>query len=306
MKTFILITIIILICLLVIGIILVPILIINHVVFSRYDSKVSTLFEEYKYTKSKFYKKIVDDASYLLQSQKEEIRIKSHDNTCLAADLYNQSSKKIAILFHGYHSTPINCYHSLARDFLKRGYNVLLVHMRGHNKSKGNHNYFGQKEYLDVLAWQEYAKDYEEVIICGMSMGGYSVALAADKITNSNVKCLIIDSAFTNAYTYLKSKLVLYHTPRFIYEIGVKITGLIYHIDLNNSSLYALENTTIPCFFTHGGMDEVTSKDETIKAYDACISNKELMIANESAHVMGFSENEELVNCLFKFIESLN
>ena len=73
-----------------------------------------------------------------------ELSVTARDGTVLRGDYYPRGTDKTAVLMHGYRALPINNFGVLAKALYERGgFNILLVHQRGHGKSGGKHTELG-------------------------------------------------------------------------------------------------------------------------------------------------------------------
>ena len=119
----------------------------------------------------------------------EDIYIESFDKLKLHAKYYEvKGSKKVALMFHGYRGTVNRDFCAASQLFMDLGYSLITVDHRAHGKSQGHSITFGVRESKDLVSWVDYAKkrfgeDFEYILV-GISMGGATVLLAADKVEN--------------------------------------------------------------------------------------------------------------------------
>jgi pimeloyl-ACP methyl ester carboxylesterase len=89
----------------------------------------------------------------------------------------------------------------LARQFVQRGYDVLLFDLRGCGKSDGDHQTFGNLEQRDVLGAHDFmvARGYApaRLTLLGLSAGAHAMLMAAPQL--ADVAALVSDSAFDAA-----------------------------------------------------------------------------------------------------------
>ena len=77
--------------------------------------------------------------------------------------IYDKNAPTI-IIFHGYRSCLYSDSCGGFQEARRCGFNVLLVHQRGHGLSDGNVITFGMKERYDVLSWIDFVKKNYGVI----------------------------------------------------------------------------------------------------------------------------------------------
>jgi pimeloyl-ACP methyl ester carboxylesterase len=89
----------------------------------------------------------------------------------------------------------------LARQFVQRGYEVLLFDLRGCGQSDGDHQTFGNLEQRDVLGAHDFmvARGYApaRLTLLGLSAGAHAMLMAAPQLVD--VAALVSDSAFDAA-----------------------------------------------------------------------------------------------------------
>ena len=191
----------------------------------------------------------------------EDVYIDSFDKLRLHARLYDQKSDTVAILCHGYRGTAYRDFSGGASEVLHLGYNVILIDERAHGASKGHSITFGIRETKDVIKWVEYARNRFgkdiKIVLIGISMGGATVLMCADKI-EGDVK-IIADCPFSAPNIMLKETIKsLKLSPSFFYPI-LNLSALIFtHTNMNKLSAYdAVNNTNHPILIIHGDHDQV-------------------------------------------------
>lgn len=191
----------------------------------------------------------------------EDIYIKSFDKLKLHARLFEvKDSKKVAILCHGYRGTGYRDFCGGAKEALALGYNVILIDQRAHGLSKGHSITFGVRETRDVIKWAEYARNRFgndiKLVLIGISMGGASVLMAADKVNNAKI---IADCPFSSPKIMLKETIRRMKLPVWLFYPLLNLSSLIYaHTNLNKLSSYqSVKNTNNPILIIHGDHDSI-------------------------------------------------
>lgn len=126
--------------------------------------------------------------------------VTSADGTVLHGWFVPADSPKLILVQHGY-KDRLQTMFNLTALFHRRGYQVMLMCVRSHDRSDGTLISFGQREMPDMEAWHAYAKaqpgvDATKIAMFGVSMGG-SLAIQYTA-THPDVRALVADSAFSS------------------------------------------------------------------------------------------------------------
>ena len=203
----------------------------------------------------------------------EDLYIKSFDKLRLHSRYFEvKGSKKVAIMFHGYRGTVYRDFCAASQIFIDLGYSLITVDHRAHGLSQGHSITFGVRESKDLISWVEYAKkrfgeDFEYILV-GISMGGATVLMAADKVTN--VK-LLVDCPYTEPKIVLKETLKAINlSPKFFYPL-VNLSSIIYgHTNLNKISAFAsVKKSNNKILIVHGDCDQVVPQYISQELYEA-------------------------------------
>ena len=191
----------------------------------------------------------------------EDIYITSFDKLKLHARVYlNPSSNKVAIMCHGYRGTPCRDFSGGAVEMIKLGYNVILIDERAHGQSQGYSITFGVRETKDVVGWVNYARnrfgENIELVLVGISMGGATVLMSADKVGKAKI---ITDCPYSSPKIMLQQTIRAMGLPVRIFYPLVNLSSILFaHTNLNKISPYdSIKNTTNPVLIIHGGSDSV-------------------------------------------------
>ena len=205
----------------------------------------------------------------------EDIYVQSFDKLKLHARFFeNKGSNKYAILCHGYRGTAYRDFCGGANEAIEMGYNVILIDERAHGTSQGHSITFGIREVQDLLSWVAYARNRFgqniELALIGISMGGATVLMAADKV-GENVK-IIADSPYSSPKIMLKETIRSIHLPVPIFYFLVNFTSILFaHTNLNKLSAYdSVKNTNNKILIIHGNKDSVVNykiSEDLFKTY---------------------------------------
>ena len=225
----------------------------------------------------------------------EDIEIQSFDGLSLHGRLLpREDAKGTILLFHGYRSCAdgdFGCAVPLMRSL---GYQVLLVDQRAHQKSEGRYITFGILERQDALYWAramaERFGDEHPLYLDGISMGAATVLMAASLPLPASVRGIIADSGFTAPKDIIGSVIRQLHLPvkplLWLMNLWCRLlTG----ISLGAYSVpEAMGHCSIPVLFVHGKVDSLVPREMTKKNYDACQSEKTLLLVEEADHGESF------------------
>ena len=203
----------------------------------------------------------------------EGVFIKSFDKLKLHARLFeNKGIKKVAILCHGYRGTGYRDFSGGAQEVIKLGYTTILIDERAHGQSQGHSITFGIRESKDLLSWISYAKERFgediELAIIGISMGGATVLMTADKVENVKI---IADCPYSSPKIMLKETIKkLNLSPKIFYPI-LNLSSIIFaHTNMSKLSAYdSIKNTNNKILIIHGNADLVVPHRISYDLYQA-------------------------------------
>lgn len=226
----------------------------------------------------------------------EKVQIKNRDGLTLTGHwLRNPNQKRIVIAMHGWRSSWDFDF-SLSAGFLyNEGCSILFPDQRAHGESEGEHIGFGVFERNDCIDWLNYVIETEAadvpVYLYGVSMGATTVLMASELSDTDRLKGIISDCGFTspkdiwqhvmNNNLRIKSKLALNLADFYISREAKLDTGA-------SSTINAVANTKTPILFIHGEADSFVPVEMTRKNYEACASEKEILIVPEADHGLSF------------------
>ena len=232
----------------------------------------------------------------------KEITIFSEDGLKLHGTYFPlEGSKKTVICFHGYTSEGLNDYSTLALFYREHGFNLMIVDERAHGKSEGTYIGFGCLDRKDALLWiQEMVRmggEDCEILLHGDSMGGATVLMASGLNLPHQVKAIVSDCAFTSAWEVFASVLkARYHLPAFpilhaANEMVIKKAG--YSLKECNAKT-EVAKTKIPILFLHGEADSFVPCSMAHELYQACVSEKKLVLIEGAGHVESCYRDSQL------------
>ena len=245
------------------------------------------------------YQKMMEEGEAWLRAQNmETVHIVSHDGLKLAGHVLNIGAKKTLILFHGYRSRAFRDFSCVGEYYKGLGYNLLFVDQRAHGESEGEHITFGVKERLDCVRWAKYIDERigGEIILDGLSMGATTVLMAAGEHLPASVKGIIADCGFTSPkeimLKVMETDLKIRCRPLFdLVALLVKIRAG-FAVD-EYSTVEALKKNRLPILFIHGTGDKFVPCEMTKTAYNACTSEKTLVLIKGAGHGTSYLKEPE-------------
>ncbi len=237
--------------------------------------------------------------------------IESDDGLTLSARVIKaeRESRKWLIVIHGYHSDKGMCA-NVTYQFRSRGFNVLQPDLRSHGESEGKYIGMGWLERLDVLKWIDEVIKYDpeaEIILHGTSMGGATVMMLAGEKLPEQVKGIIEDCGFTSVWDMFEGELKKrYNLPAFpiMHVSSVFAKAVAGYSFREASSVEQLKKADKPILFIHGSQDDLVDVSMVHRVYEACASQKEILIVEGAGHADSHRKNPELYyDAVFSFIE---
>ena len=229
----------------------------------------------------------------------ERVELKAKDGVSLLGRYYDTKSEKTILFAHGYQSNAFNNFSTILLDFLKKGYNVLLIDQRAHGDSGGKFTTLGCREYEDLLLWIDYLtakKEVENIIVYGISMGATTVGYAAEHIRTNKVKCLIMEAGFTCFFDELTSSLSVDFMKNAALNYVYLMAKSFLKIDIKQSIENSLKNNTIPVLFLHGDNDKDVPIEFTERSYLACKGEKKMLNVKGAGHTLCYLAGDETVH----------
>lgn len=238
---------------------------------------------------------IIKGANNILNAPYEKVTTTSRDGIKLVGRYYHvKDDAPVSIIFHGYRSnigTDCNGGYYLS---VKNGYNVLVVYQRGHRESGGKTITFGVKERYDCLDWISYVNERfgedTPILLMGLSMGAATVLMAAGLELPSNVKGVMADCGYSSPKEILQEVIKQMKYPLRLTYFFVRMSARIFgHFDLEEASaVEALKNAKVPVLIIHGDDDRFVPSRMSRDNYEACASQKEILIVPGAGHGLSY------------------
>lgn len=248
-------------------------------------------------------------AQWLERNNAQPVEITSFDGLTLRGKWVPvENSKATIILFHGYHSHYLHDFGAIFSLYHAMGLNLLMVRQRAVGESEGKYITFGVRERKDVLSWVKFHNEthgMDNVYLGGMSMGASTVLFAAGEDLPDNVRGIVADCGFTSPYDIMGEVIgKSYHLPaKPILPLINFYTRRLAGFDLKECSTpEALAKASVPVLMIHGTGDDFVPSHMSQTGYDACISEKRLILAEGAGHGLSFLyDQENILNALVDF-----
>jgi uncharacterized protein len=199
-------------------------------------------------------------------------RIKIQSNKLLDCWLINaDDAKGTVLLFHGYGGEKSSMLDK-ADQFLKMGFNVLLVDFMGAGGSEGNQTTIGFKEAEEIKDCYEYIRKTGEsnIHLFGTSMGAVAIMKAINDY-KIQPKSAIIECPFGSMYKTVCARFKLVKAPTFPMASMLMFWGGLqngFWAFSHNPEDYA-KNISCPTLLLYGEKDNRVCREEI----DAIFSN---------------------------------
>lgn len=238
--------------------------------------------------------------SWLNQNAKDAyITTSNNGNLKLHSYEINNNSYIWAIVIHGYYGKGQDMVY-LAKEYYNRGYNVLVVDLRGHGESQGDYIGMGWHDRLDIIDWINYIinkNSNSKIILHGVSMGAATVMMATGEELPANVKVAIEDCGYTSIWDEFKMQLkILYNLPAFPALNAASAVCRIragYMLE-EGSCVEQVKKSKTPTLFIHGDQDRFVPFEMLDVVYESANCEKQKLIIEGAAHAQASSINPQL------------
>lgn len=243
-----------------------------------------------------------------IQKEKEQWLIENSKDVYMESNNLKLHSYKIenitksdtwVIVVHGYMSEGKDMI-SQAKQFYDRGYNVLILDLRGHGQSEGDYIGMGWPDRLDIINWAKYIieknKD-SKIILYGVSMGAATVMMATGEELPNNIKVAIEDCGYTSIWDEFKIQLkTLFNLPTFpVLNAATTVCKIRADYDIKaGSSIEQVKKSKTPTLFIHGSEDNFVPFEMLDKIYEAANCDKQKLVIENAAHAQASNVNPEL------------
>lgn len=196
----------------------------------------------------------------------------------------------VAFLCHGYKSNAFRNPMLFVEHFHEHyGYGIFVMDHTAVGKSEGHFVGFSALESDDCIEWLHYLSknvgDFQ-YIIQGVSMGGATVCQMVGKDLPDSVKFCIDDCGFTGGKQQFAYELELRGLP--VHPI-IDLFGFVNKLRAGYSlketdTISKVRKAKCPMLFIHGEKDGFVPPFMAQELYDACPTDKELVMMKDATH----------------------
>ena len=246
---------------------------------------------------------------WLRDHRAQDVSIRSFDGLTLRGQwVPAENSFATILLFHGYHSHHLQDFAAIYGLYHAIGLNLLLVRQRSHGESQGKYITFGVKERRDVLSWIEFHNrnhGMDNVYLGGMSMGASTLLFAAGEELPPNVRGITADCGFDSPAGIIGHIIRKdFHLPPALVlpliDIWARLLGGFSFYECHTRDTLARSKT--PILMIHGKADSFVPWHMSRTGYEACASEKELLLVEGAEHGRSYLvEPQRLEKALLDF-----
>ena len=246
--------------------------------------------------------------AYMLSHRHEDLEMKTPDGIRLTARYIpaEKETKKFVICIHGHNCNgPDEMSHLFPFYHYEMGYNYFLPDLRGHGRSSGNIIGFGALDYKDINRWidlliERFGSDIE-IMLHGISMGAATSMLVNNNSPREQVKLIIEDCGYTNAFEVVGVKtrnIIKFLRTNFIVHFINFHCKLIagYNLKKDADPLGTMKNAKNPVLFIHGEEDTLVPFPMCQRLYDACPTDKDIFTVPGAVHAYSYYDAREEYN----------
>lgn len=205
--------------------------------------------------------------NFRFTSRSREIWLETQDGEKINTLFFKGTRPEVILYFHG-NAGSLNGWQFVADDFVKLGYSVFIIDYRGYGKSGGRISERGL--YADADAAYDYLlKTFaaNQIIVYGRSIG---TGVSVDLCTRRNAAALVLESAYTSVTNLGKQKL-----PWLLPQLLLRTR-------FNN--VEKISKVKCPVLLIHGTDDTLIPSSESLILFEACQSNKKLVLIEGGGH----------------------
>lgn len=241
-----------------------------------------------------------EDADWLKAQTAEIVETKAFDGVSLVGHyIKGQEPERLILFFHGWRSAWTRDGGSICRWLLSEHCCVLCVEQRSQGLSGGKYMGFGILESRDCCTWTQFLAEQGNklpVYLAGVSMGAATVLMSAGETHPGFVKGILADCGFSSPYDMVKHYgnkffAVKEHPAMDYVDFLVRRKA---HYSLKElSPAEALKKSRLPVLFIHGTADDFVPCCMSRESYEACTSEKCLLLVEGAAHARSFLKARE-------------
>lgn len=256
---------------------------------------------------------VVEGKAFYNDVPRESWQTTSHDGLTLRAEYIPcDDARGTIMLFHGYRSRSLHDFCGVLPYYHSLGLNILMCDHRAHGKSEGKYITFGVLERRDVMSWiEEHNRRVgpsTPVVLDGISMGGATVAYAADLALPDNVVGIMDDCGYSSPREQIHYVMGLMKIPVFpFYYLADLMARLFARFSFSDvDGRETLSRARVPCMFIHGEADNFVPCRMGQECHDATPTEKKIFICKGAGHGLSYvTETEKCKQLLREYLDSV-
>ncbi len=250
--------------------------------------------------------------AWLSERESEEIEIQSEDGFLLHALLIPHVTPRATVIcFHGWNSSWELDFLPILPFLYAQRMQLLLVDERAQGDSEGRWMTLGVREREDVPLWAEYAAGrfgrQHPIFLYGMSMGASAVLAASAQRMEADVRGVVADCAFdspceTAARLWRERTPLPANLSMWLLDCFARLFA---DFSLRgHDTVRELARAAYPVLFIHGAADTLVPAYVSRRAYEACGSEKRLVVIDGAEHCMScLTDREQYEAALLAFLQ---
>ncbi len=223
----------------------------------------------------------------------QKVTIKSRKGKNLhATEFRNPSNSNVWVInIHGWTNVKREMG-GYGMEHYRRGFNVLIPDLRGHDDSESKFVTMGWLDRLDIVDWANSIAEENpkaQIIIHGVSMGGATTMMTTGEKLPENVVCAIEDCGYTSVKDIFTDQCIRkYHLPpKLVMPQASLVCKLLNGFFFGEaSSVEQLKKSKTPTLFIHGDKDEFVLPSNLDPVFNACAAPKEKYIVRGAEHAL--------------------
>ncbi|MGI5977534.1 MAG: prolyl oligopeptidase family serine peptidase [Candidatus Limivicinus sp.] len=241
--------------------------------------------------------------AYMETLPHEDVYITSEDGLKLHATLFPapDNEKNFVIGIHGFQSHAWNEFAPHIKFYRSIGFGMLLPDDRAHGYSEGEYITMGVKDRRDCICWARYLADRfgadTRLLLHGVSMGGATVLSASgEEDLPEQVLGVVSDCGFTSAGESFACQIEsLYHIPpAFPVRVCQWYAAHKAGFDFSEARpIDQVRHAKVPILFIQGKDDVMVPEFMARRLYEACSSDKKLLIVEHANHAESIALDPE-------------
>jgi hypothetical protein len=248
---------------------------------------------------------------WLSKVKREKLTMEADDGSILVARqiVENPDSNQWAVILHGYNGTMEDVY-DIAMHYEEQGYNLLLPDLRASGESEGAFLGMGWLDRLDVINWLDVIlKEYPsaQFVIHGVDIGADTALMMTGEPLKSNVKAVVAEGAYTNAWEAVKKEYKARHQgwPVFpvLYTINPVMKLWAGYTLPEADAVKQVKNASVPILYIQGGQDTYADAAMTQSLDTATASSHQVVTIAAGTHEdCRYAEPDTYYDAVFHFV----